>query len=206
MNEIEILECTRDDIPDFSRIMCLSFWDKWSVIFKGLTKEETVKVSTDLELATFGKNSFSGRYIVKKNGISAAAVHVSYKELKIYDEIQQWNIMKKILGFWGSIRAVILDYWLFSEDIPEDTLHIDSICVDEKFRNQGIGKEVLAFIDNLAIEMGFKKVRLEVIGKNIGAKELYEREGFIVERYRKSWWGKKIFNISSFYYMRKDLK
>ena len=51
--------------------------------------------------------------------------------------------------------------------------HIEGIFVEEKYRNQGIGKELIAYCKNK-----YNKLTLEVYKKNTKAINFYEREQF----------------------------
>lgn len=51
--------------------------------------------------------------------------------------------------------------------------HIEGIFVEEKYRNQGIGKELMAYCKNK-----YNKLTLEVYKKNTKAINFYEREQF----------------------------
>lgn len=51
--------------------------------------------------------------------------------------------------------------------------HIEGIFVEEKYRNQGIGKELLSYCKNK-----YDKLTLEVYKKNTKAIKFYEREQF----------------------------
>ena len=51
--------------------------------------------------------------------------------------------------------------------------HIEGIFVEEKYRNQGIGKELIAYCKNK-----YDKLTLEVYKKNTKAIKFYEREQF----------------------------
>ena len=51
--------------------------------------------------------------------------------------------------------------------------HIEGIFVEEKYRNQGIGKELIAYCKNK-----YNKLTLEVYKKNTKAIKFYEREQF----------------------------
>ena len=51
--------------------------------------------------------------------------------------------------------------------------HIEGIFVEEKYRNQGIGKELITYCKNK-----YDKLTLEVYSKNTKAINFYEREQF----------------------------
>ena len=71
-------------------------------------------------------------------------------ELYVYEE------NKEIKGFIGINKG-----------------HIEGIFVEEKYRNQGIGKELLSYCKNK-----YDKLTLEVYKKNTKAINFYEREQF----------------------------
>lgn len=54
-----------------------------------------------------------------------------------------------------------------------NNVHIEGIFVEEKYRNQGIGKELIAYCKNK-----YDKLTLEVYKKNTKAINFYEREQF----------------------------
>ncbi len=69
-----------------------------------------------------------------------------------------------------------------SEDEIENTykkyLRVNSVYVDNKFRNQGIATELLKTAEDRAKELGFTYVGLGVLYKNSPALNLYKKFGF----------------------------
>ena len=59
-----------------------------------------------------------------------------------------------------------------------DFLDIDEFCVDEAYRRQGIGSEMIRFVCEYAKEQGFDRVELNMWEFNQGALEFYEAAGF----------------------------
>ena len=59
-------------------------------------------------------------------------------------------------------------------------LEIDAMGVDEKYRNQGIGFEILEYVKKYAKENNYTDLRLTVNEENENAKHLYEKVGFKV--------------------------
>jgi len=67
---------------------------------------------------------------------------------------------------------------------PHVTLYIDDFCVDEKCRNQGIGKKIFAHVREYAQQIGAYNIDLNVWAFNEGAVRFYEDCGFSIQRYR----------------------
>ncbi|MDR3313597.1 MAG: GNAT family N-acetyltransferase [Oscillospiraceae bacterium] len=65
-------------------------------------------------------------------------------------------------------------------------LELNSLCVDEACREQGIGTQLIDATKKLAKERGLTRLELNVWGFNEGARRLYEREGFGLMR---TWMG-----------------
>ncbi|WP_208354265.1 GNAT family N-acetyltransferase [Pseudaestuariivita rosea] len=82
-------------------------------------------------------------------------------------------------GLW---RGFLLDF--LRRDCEQNVFLMDGIFVDDQKRGQGVGRQLLNAIADLARETGCDVVRLDVIDTNTAARRLYERFGFIaVEDY-----------------------
>ncbi len=62
------------------------------------------------------------------------------------------------------------------------TLYIDDICVDEKCRGQGVGKQLFEHVSAYAREEGFYNLTLNVWSLNPGAEKFYEAMGFVPQK------------------------
>ena len=60
-------------------------------------------------------------------------------------------------------------------------LDIDAMGIDENYRNQGIGRQLLEFIKEYAKANNYTDLRLTVNEENENAKHLYEKVGFKVK-------------------------
>ncbi len=63
-----------------------------------------------------------------------------------------------------------------------DYLDVDEFCVDEAYRRQGIAREMIAFIADLAGNEGFDRVELNMWEFNTEALAFYESVGFTTYR------------------------
>jgi len=66
-----------------------------------------------------------------------------------------------------------------------DEAHILTFAVHPKFRQRGVGTQLLMYALNMAKSLGAKKVTLEVRVSNIPAQSLYRKLGFQVVALRK---------------------
>ena len=66
----------------------------------------------------------------------------------------------------------------FEKKSFDDEFYINTVSVLEKYQGRGFAKELFAFIEKKAKDLGFKKVSLIVALKNEKALKLYEKIGF----------------------------
>ena len=83
---------------------------------------------------------------------------------------------RKEYGFSGVLR--LLGLALVERSEESGVLLMDGIAVAENARSLGIGTQLLQAIEAHARKIGKRKVRLDVIDTNDGARRLYERVGF----------------------------
>lgn len=53
------------------------------------------------------------------------------------------------------------------------------MAVEEKYRGNGIGHELLEFVKNIVREKNLDGLELQVNAKNVKAKKMYESYGFV---------------------------
>lgn len=80
-------------------------------------------------------------------------------------------------------------------------IDFDSLAVDKKYRNSGIGKKLLNFILNKFRRKGFKKASLEVRTTNKIATSFYQTLGFKITKIIKNYYK----DGGDAYRMEKDL-
>ena len=89
--------------------------------------------------------------------------------------------------------------WLVAEDTDKrvvgyalcvragKALVLDEMCVDESYRGQGIGTQMMDALKDLATQTGADSLELEVWECNPAAARFYERCGMAVQRRRMEW-------------------
>ena len=70
-----------------------------------------------------------------------------------------------------------------------DRIEIDNLLVDDKYRNQGIGTKLMAYLVSLAINYMVVNITLEVRVSNNIAINLYKKFGFREVALRKYYYG-----------------
>ena len=132
---------------------------------------------------------------------------LSYKNVYVYkrDDV----IIAAMCAYFGG------DAWQFDREISQhlkalgkdakvekecfdDEFYIDSIAVDEKFRGQGLAKELILHSFAKAKELGHKKVSLIVDVNKPKVRKFYESLGFKFNT-------KKIINLHEYDHMIKEI-
>jgi diamine N-acetyltransferase len=79
--------------------------------------------------------------------------------------------------------------WLTIRDRPETpftkaskSLYIHQISVDQKHSGKGVGTALIAYIEQLAKDMGANKIELDYWIDNTTAKHFYKKLGFVTDR------------------------
>ena len=72
--------------------------------------------------------------------------------------------------------------------IIADELHINTMAVDEPFRGQGIGTQLMRYVMEEAARRGAIRATLEVRASNLPARRLYESLGFGITAVRPKYY------------------
>lgn len=132
---------------------------------------------------------------------------LSYKNVYVYKRDEQ--IIAAMCAYFGG------DAWQLDSEISQhlkalgkdaqiekecfdDEFYIDSIAVDEKFRRQGLAKELILHSFARAKELGHKKVSLIVDVNKPKVRKFYESLGFKFNT-------KKIINLHEYDHMIKEI-
>ena len=132
---------------------------------------------------------------------------LSYKNVYVYKRDEQ--IIAAICAYFGGdvaqldseisqhLKALGKDAQIEKECF-DDEFYIDSIAVDEKFRRQGLAKELILHSFARAKELGHKKVSLIVDINKPKVRKFYESLGFKFNT-------KKIINLHEYDHMIKEI-
>ncbi len=67
----------------------------------------------------------------------------------------------------------------FADNKLKDSWHLDAICIDGKYRRNGIGKQLLEAVKQQASYYKFPMLEVFVFASNAGAIQFYQRNGFV---------------------------
>ena len=131
--------------------------------------------------------SYKNIYVYKRDDVSIAAMcsYFGGDAAQLDREISQHL---KALGKDAQIEKECFD----------DEFYIDSIAVDEKFRGQGLAKELILHSFARAKALGYKKVSLIVDVNKPKVRKFYESLGFKFNT-------KKIINLHEYDHMIKEI-
>lgn len=166
-------------------------------LFKYLfgSKEKAIPIIE--KLIRTNSTSFSKHHIfIATKNDELVGMIIGYKG----DEINKDKEKKELIECLGYIRFTlfILKIGFISSILtmnPEKTdFYISNICVDKKYRGQGIGAKMLKHIKPIATEKKASKIILDVSTRNTGAKSFYQRNGFQIQSENKAWYLPKEFS------------
>lgn len=69
-----------------------------------------------------------------------------------------------------------------------DEAHLLNIAVHPKFRGQGHGRSIMAYLESVCVEEGLNRLLLEVGRRNAAARSLYKKFGFSSIGFRKQYY------------------
>lgn len=67
--------------------------------------------------------------------------------------------------------------------IEKKVAYMDDLCIDERFRGQGVGKKLFSFVSDIARKKGAQRLDLMVWSFNKNALSFYEELGMKPQRY-----------------------
>ena len=131
--------------------------------------------------------SYKNVYVYKRDDVIIAAMCA-------YFGGDAWQLDREISQH---LKALGKDAQIEKECF-DDEFYIDSIAVDEKFRRQGLAKELILHSFAKAKELGYKKVSLIVDVNKPKVRKFYESLGFKFNT-------KKIINLHEYDHMIKEI-
>lgn len=197
-------KCEIDEISIFSTIYCRGFSDKMPYVFKNIPEEKYVKLMTDLFKDMLCNSRFPGLYVAKYDGKIGGVIHLSYRGSHKNIMFRHMRNFQKELGWFKGLRSILM---LYTFDIlPRgNSLHIDGIVTDSEYRGKNIGTTMLNNTFQIAKELRFGSIFLEVIDRNPEAKKLYERLGFVSEKKKNVPFPKIFMGVKYYFVMRKKI-
>ncbi|MTK63417.1 MAG: GNAT family N-acetyltransferase [Methanobacterium sp.] len=160
-----------------------------------LDKEPVKAVAKLKKLIEAGKNSYGHEhiYIAEDENGAIQGVLVAFRGDDI-GFIQEAKIFKTTMNFKDFFKLTFIKPVydsLTASSIRDDDFYIGNLVVSANLRGKGIGSKIIEQSFELARDKECKRVLLDVIFENQGAKKLYERIGFKKCCEKNLWWSSK---------------
>lgn len=68
--------------------------------------------------------------------------------------------------------------WFCTRHYSGRSVEVDHVCIEEAYRSQGLGSQLMAWIENYVKEKGYETIELNTYVENILSHKFYEKEGF----------------------------
>ncbi|MHA1680107.1 MAG: GNAT family N-acetyltransferase [Promethearchaeota archaeon] len=204
MESLQIRECTKEDMVEFTEIMSTAFEGEFSAIFKGIPREVYLNILSDTFSSVVEHVPEHGFFIAKAGDQTIGILNIRRRGIYRHSGWKLWKTMRKTLGFWKSIKHLFF-FRMFDEKIRDDALHIGAIGVQEDYRSHGFGSILLHFAEEFARGFDHDTIKLEVVDGNARALRLYRRTGFQVEKKVNPLLAKYLFDVPGYYRMVKHV-
>jgi ribosomal protein S18 acetylase RimI-like enzyme len=136
--------------------------------------EDLVPGRSPQQLVAHNLNKDTGYYSYK-NAVVAEVRHKVVGASFFYPS-RFHVISDEMRQFFPQDRLEHLKYILSGQ--VENSLYLDTLCVDEKFRGNGVGSRLISLTKKKAAEEGLKAVSLITLADNTNAHRLYYRCAF----------------------------
>lgn len=143
-------------------------------LFHDLVDNQTPgQVMTELLRGQVGNESYENAIVAEyENEVIGIVYSYPSKFHEISEETRKF--------FPGDRLRFLADFYNSRVD---DSLFLDSIYIDEKFRGHGIGKKLIELTKEKAKNMGYKQLSLMVMSDNHIARRAYERSNFTIVKH-----------------------
>lgn len=124
----------------------------------------------EIVIAPYGGSLYK-QAITLRTSILRKPLNLSYTPFQLEEEKDQIHIVAEEDG---EVLAVVL-----LQKIDKNTAKLRQLAVKDKYQNQGIGTELIAFFEDYALEHGFTKIELHAREKAVRffKQSEYERVG-----------------------------
>ena len=112
--------------------------------------------------------------------------------------------IRREVGFARAVKAVAV-FMLLERKPKADELLMDGIVVRADARGRGIGTGLFAELETYARRSGRRRIRLDVVDTNPGARRLYERLGFAETKTERTPYLQRLMGFSASTTMEKVL-
>jgi ribosomal protein S18 acetylase RimI-like enzyme len=181
-NRISVRKAQPEDAPVAGRLMYLSGPEPAQIIFGG-PEQNTIRVFTELFRIPDHIYSYSHICVAEREG-QVAGLYLGFEQ-------GEWLAAQKAMGrigrHWfkiirlrhlpGMILSIIAMARTF-EPLQDDDYTIQMLAVLPEVRRQGVATRLMEHAAGEARSRGLKRLVLDVLVDNVGARRFYEAVGF----------------------------
>jgi len=190
--KLKELDTNRYDINQISEMIYETDNNLFSIF---LDKDPAQAVAKLKKLIESGKNSYGHEhiYIAEDDNGNIQGVLVAFRgdEIALVEEAKIFWATMTFKDFLKLTFIKPVYDRLTASSIQGDDFYIGNLVVAANLRGKGIGSKIIEHSFELAREKECKRVLLDVIFENSGAKKLYERIGFRKCCEKNLWWSNK---------------
>ncbi|MBA2404405.1 MAG: GNAT family N-acetyltransferase [Bdellovibrionales bacterium] len=137
---------------------------------------QTATPSDAQELAKLVNSAYRGEYSQKGWTTEAALLGGQRTDAEALTKLIETPNNQIEIIYQGKSEKMIGCVHLIQE--PPDTLYFGMLTVEPTMQGQGLGKNLLTMIENVARGFGYKRVRFTVIPTRTELVDFYQRRGF----------------------------
>lgn len=148
------------------------------LFWKTFARKLKIPLGSQEKAIDFLRRSISSRSIVSATSLKGELLGIAI--YKGYNPNSLNQDLKHLFATYGKIGGVLRGVLLSRLDHQPKTgqIMVESICVDQAARSQGVGRSLLGYIKEQALRQGMEMVILDVIKKNERAHRLYASLGY----------------------------
>ena len=68
--------------------------------------------------------------------------------------------------------------WFCTRHYSGRSVEVDHVCIEDAYRNQGLGSRLMAWIENYVREKGYETIELNTYVENILSHKFYQKQGY----------------------------
>lgn len=202
-NEVRIEVATENHYEQILGLFHEAFGSKFGYITEDMKlRKEFINDVKVINLAM--KDTYFVALVDGKVAGFMSVLHQVHKQKDAHPSVSGSLLVKKF-GWKSLYRAMVMST-LFSYKPKRDEVYLENIAVSSDYRGQGVGKQLIGFLEEFTLKHQKDVLSLQVIFENERAKSLYERIGFKVTKITKTPRLKSRMGVSGYYHMVKSMK
>ena len=68
--------------------------------------------------------------------------------------------------------------WFCTRHYSGRSVEVDHVCIEDAYRDQGLGSRLMAWIENYVREKGYETIELNTYVENILSQKFYQKQGY----------------------------